>query len=81
MEFRLPRASPWPETDLVCVCPANSSGLYSFHAGVNLAMCDGSVRFTAEGADPEAVLAMFSRAGGKEELMWLHKQGIDPILP
>lgn len=57
----------------------NVWGLYSFHVGVNLAMCDGSVRFTPEGTDPEAVLAMFSRAGGKEELIWLHEQGVDPL--
>jgi prepilin-type processing-associated H-X9-DG protein len=46
----------------------NVDGIYSFHAGANVVMCDGSVQFKAEGTDPGIMVAHFSRNGGCDEI-------------
>ena len=51
----------------------NRNGLYSWHAGVNVAMCDGAVSFKPEGTHPEVMLVLLSRAGGANELVQLRK--------
>lgn len=42
---------------------SNTSGLYSFHNGINVAMCDGSVHFKSETVDPMVMLALFTARG------------------
>jgi|GEM_PF-1900435 len=55
----------------------NVSGLYSFHTGVNVCMCDGSVRFWKEGMAAEVVLAAITPNGGPTEIVRLKEQGHD----
>lgn len=43
----------------------NWAGLYSFHSGVNAAMCDGSVRFLGEGTPMRVVHALITREDGE----------------
>ncbi len=44
----------------------NHNELYSFHAGgVNIAFCDGSVRFLTENVPGEVIGALVTRAGGE----------------
>jgi hypothetical protein len=40
-------------------------GLYSFHNGVNAAMCDGAVRFLSEETHMRVVHALITREGGE----------------
>ncbi len=41
-------------------------GMYSFHpGGVNMLLCDGSVRFISETTDPFVVCSVFTRANGE----------------
>lgn len=49
----------------------NSGGIYAFHGGANVAMCDGSVRFKPEGTDPEIMVAQFSRNEGEHHFVTL----------
>ena len=39
----------------------NRRGVFAFHDGANLLMCDGSVRLTNADTDPECMVAMFKR--------------------
>ena len=39
---------------------SNRHGIYGFHSGANVAMCDGSVRMFSEDTDQKVVLRMFS---------------------
>ncbi len=43
----------------------NWAGLYSFHNGVNAAMCDGSVRFLGEETGMRIVHGLITREGGE----------------
>jgi prepilin-type processing-associated H-X9-DG protein len=44
----------------------NGSGHYSFHpGGINIAFCDGSVRFVREGISPFVLFALITRAAGE----------------
>ena len=49
----------------------NLYGVFSFHDGANVMMCDGSVSFQAEDTSPEIMLAKFSRNGGSHETVRL----------
>ena len=51
----------------------NVTGIYGFHAGANVVMCDGSVHFKSDGTDPEIMVAHFSRAGGSDEIRHLRE--------
>jgi prepilin-type N-terminal cleavage/methylation domain-containing protein/prepilin-type processing-associated H-X9-DG protein len=45
-------------------------GMYSFHpGGINMALCDGSVRFVAESMDPFVVASVISRSNGESYSM------------
>ena len=43
----------------------NYSGPYGFHAGVNVAMCDGSVHLWSESMAAEVIVALLSRDAGE----------------
>lgn len=45
----------------------NLSGIYSFHDGALVLMCDGSARIKSEETDPEVMVALFTRSGGSSE--------------
>lgn len=47
---------------------SNGGNAYSFHAGVNAAMCDGSVDFKSEDIDPLVLLALFTARGDELRL-------------
>jgi prepilin-type N-terminal cleavage/methylation domain-containing protein len=47
----------------------NLMGIYGFHKGATVAMCDGSVRFQSEETEPRILASLFSRAGGPRELL------------
>jgi hypothetical protein len=49
----------------------NAIGIYAFHTGANVVMCDASVHFKAEGTNPEIMVALYSRDGGSEEMLRL----------
>lgn len=49
----------------------NLYGVFSFHSGANVMMCDGSVHFQAEDTSPEIMIAKFSRNGGSQETVRL----------
>lgn len=42
---------------------SNTAGVYSFHNGVNVAMCDGSVDFKSEDIDVNVMMALFTAEG------------------
>jgi prepilin-type N-terminal cleavage/methylation domain-containing protein len=42
---------------------ANTMEMYSFHNGINVAMCDGSAHFKTEDIDPKVLLALFTAQG------------------
>lgn len=42
----------------------NMSGVFSFHDGAHVAMCDGSVRFLSEDIEPKELATLFSRNDG-----------------
>ncbi|MCO6046644.1 DUF1559 domain-containing protein [Aeoliella sp. ICT_H6.2] len=42
---------------------SNTRGAYSFHDGINVAMCDGSVHFKSEDVDPMVMLALLTPQG------------------
>jgi prepilin-type N-terminal cleavage/methylation domain-containing protein/prepilin-type processing-associated H-X9-DG protein len=51
---------------------SNARGVYAFHrGGANVVMCDASVHFKPEGADPNVMLTLLSRDGGAEERLHL----------
>jgi len=45
----------------------NQFGVFSFHRGVNVVMCDGSVHFLSEDTPVDIMIAKFSRNGGRQE--------------
>lgn len=47
----------------------NDGGIYAFHAGANLAMCDGGVRSCAEGTDAQIMVELFGRGGDRNEYL------------
>lgn len=49
----------------IAVNRANTTEVYSFHNGVNVAMCDGSVHFKAEDISPRVMQALFTAQGGE----------------
>ncbi len=42
---------------------SNRYGIFAFHEGANMAMCDGSVRFAPEETAPTIIVAAFTKAG------------------
>ena len=49
----------------------NLHGMFSFHEGVNVVMCDGSVHFLSEETSADVMIAKFSRNGGSQEAVRL----------
>ena len=49
----------------------NLFGVFSFHEGVNVVMCDGSVHFLSEETSADVMIAKFSRNGGSQEAVRL----------
>lgn len=45
----------------------NQFGVFSFHGGANVVMCDGSAHFLSEETSFEIMIAKFSRNGGSQE--------------
>lgn len=56
----------------------NRHGIFSFHNGVNVVMCDGSVHFLSQDTSVDIVIAKFSRNGGSEEAMKI-AQALDHV--
>ncbi|WP_261360737.1 DUF1559 domain-containing protein [Aeoliella straminimaris] len=54
---------PWRPSQGLEINRANTTEMYSFHRGICVAMCDGSVHFKAEGVDPRVMLALFTAQG------------------
>ena len=51
----------------------NRMGVYSWHQGAFVLMCDGSVQLKPEETHPEIVLSLMTRSGGAIELMKLRE--------
>ncbi len=55
-----------PDSPRGIINRGNYAGPYAFHpGGVNTAFCDGSVRFLADGLEPDAFAGLLSRDGGE----------------
>lgn len=54
---------PWYPAQGLAINRANTTEMYSFHRGICMAMCDGSVHFKLEDVDPKVMLALFTARG------------------
>ena len=62
------REGPWATAEMSSIYAAginvdNHTGIYSFHVGAMVAMCDGSVHLFAPNMEAEVVTALLSRKG------------------
>ena len=55
----------FPDPHGLLVNQSNTQGVYSFHDGVNVVMCDSSVDFKSEDIDLEIMKALFSARGNE----------------